>query len=158
MKKFIILLCVLFVATAAFAETRLNFINYGEVKLAVQADVNQADNPAIYGLYKNGKQLLPAKYEVVYNEDLKMFVFYADSRIFLFDTNGKKIFAGETDFPIDKDCSVELVPVKAREDVPCYELMAYFFNTNWGGQSFGTFFAKGGHIYRILRPKAELMN
>lgn len=158
MKKIIILLCFLLVAIGVSAQKLIRLKKYNQVELAVCTDYTSNNNQAVYGLCKNGKKLLPARYEFIYNEDLEMFVFYAKDQIYLFDTFGKKLFEGQIDFQIDKDSSVEFVPIKLRNDVPCYELMVYFFNNLWGGQSFGTFYSKGGHIYRILRPKAELMN
>lgn len=153
MKSIIVFaVCFMLSAVSVSATKKTTGVKYGSVELV--CDANQAH----FGLSKNGKELLPARYEYTYNKEVGMFAFYAGDELYLYDTAGKQIAHERIDFPIDKDASVDFEAVKDRTDVPCFELRAYFFNSSWGSQSFGTFFNKGGHIYRIKRPKPELMN
>ncbi|MBR6355899.1 MAG: hypothetical protein IKR92_03485 [Alphaproteobacteria bacterium] len=156
MKKIIIsVMCLMLFATNISAEQKEKSVKYGDVELTcVSDDVHNE----FFGLSKNGRTLLPVRYGCVYNEEVGLLVFFADRDLYLYDMKGKKIAHEQLDFPVDKDASVEFEPVKERADVPCFELRAYYFNNSWGAQTFGTFYSKGGHIYRIKRPKPEMMN
>lgn len=156
MKRIIIsVICLMLFAANLSAEQKTESVKYGQV---VVTCVSDNDHNALFGLSKNGKVLLPVRYGCVYNAEVGLLAFYADHDLYLYDTAGKVIAHEQLDFPIDKDASVEFEPVKDRVDVPSFELRAYYFNNSWGAQTFGTFYSKGEHIYRIKRPRAELMN
>ena len=144
MKKIICLaVCLLLTASFSFAQKN-------QIELVVHQKGTVFCNLS-YGLSKNGEEILPARYECLFCEDVKLFVFYDIHNLYIYDINGKKVLHQEFDLPLDKEASVEFEPVRERVDAQCYELRVYFFNSSWGSEAVGTFFYKDGHTYQIER-------
>lgn len=155
MKKIILFLAFCWCFAIAGASAQVFTENYGQVILLSQTD---DDGNTAYGLKKKGKKLLPVRYNVAICKELQIMAFYAGHELYLYDSTGKLLDYQYVEFKFDKDAYVDFEPIKARADVPCYELTAYYFSNSWVYDRFGIYYNLGGHLYRITRPKAELMN
>lgn len=151
---FILTVCLWLSANVVSAQKR---IPYGQVELVTNYDPVSGNTR--YGLYKDGKEIMPTIYEAVVNTDVQLIALFAEQSLYLYDMNGKLIKHKKVDFPFDKDSSVDFEPIKALSDVQCYELTAYFFNSSWGGDHIGMYFRRDGHTYSLdTKPRIEQLN
>ncbi|MBR1825816.1 MAG: hypothetical protein IJ770_04435 [Alphaproteobacteria bacterium] len=149
-QKIIICLAVCFLFSAIDVLAQKTETNAKSIAIELIIDKTDSVNCRIfYGLSKNGKEILPAKYDFLFNEDVMLFVFYDKHNLYIYDIYANRVMHKTFELPLDKDSYVGFEQVRDRIDVQCYELRVYFFNSSWGSEGVGTFFFKDGHTYRL---------
>ncbi len=151
MKKIIFMLsvCFMLAATGAYAQKKVQHTKCGQVDIACKE--NQADDERhmVYGLYKDGVEILPIDYEMVLEENIQLAAFYKGDEIMLYDFNGRLIDYARLDFPLDHRSFVAFERIDARRNQTYYELMVYFSDNDWAFESLGTYYRKGNRLYRV---------
>ncbi len=150
-KRIIILaVCFMLSAVAASAQRDKFFIERDSVKIAVKDAPRSEHQRFLYGLYKDGKELLPMVYDMVEERSVKLMAFFKDTEILVYDTDGTLVDKAVLEFPIDRHSFVRFEEIDGRRGISAYELVVYYNDNDWIYQPIGTYYRKGRHLYRVI--------
>ena len=161
MKHFIIMLmvCACFSVASAGVPQDVCFIHYDSVDVAYITNEETETPRLLYGLYKDGQQILPVCYEMSLNQKIGLIAFYKDTELILYDMSGNVIFEYELDFPIDKHSVVQFEVTEKRRGEAYYDLVVYFFVNDWVFQVLDTFMRREKNLYRVkIIQETELLD
>lgn len=151
-KFFIFAVCIMLSATSISAQ-RTTFIEYGNVEISV-ADAPRGDYSRFkFGLCKDGKEILPAVYNIAEGYPVELFAFFKDTEILVYDTDGNLVDEAVLDFPVDHRTAADFEMIGSRLGENIYELVVYYNDNDWIYQSVGAYCRKGEHLYKVRITK-----
>lgn len=149
-KKMIILaVCFMLSAVAACAQRDITFIKRDSVEIVMKDAPSFEHQRFVYGLYKGKKELLPMAYDMVENYPARLLVFFKDTQMLVYDTNGNLIDKTVLEYPIDRHSTVEFEEIDTQRGEKLYELMVYYNDNSWIYQPIGVYCRKGNHLYKV---------
>lgn len=125
----------------------IEYLDYDSVQVVAKA--GESRYRLLFGLAKNDEQVLPIEYDLVTCRDIGLLAFFKDSELYLYTKEGDFVLRQELDFAVDHRAEVAFERVNYRNNETLYELVAYYFDSRWGGQSIGTFCRRDGHLYKV---------
>jgi hypothetical protein len=150
MKKVIILaVCCLLSALSVSAQRTAMCYVRDSVKIIAEDSYNINGQRFTYGLYKDEEMILPVAYDMVEESSVRLFAFFKDMEILVYDTNGNLVDKAALDFAIDHRSVVVFEVINGRRGENVYELVVYFNDNSWAFQSIGTYCRRKGHLYKV---------
>ena len=154
MKKFLFLAVCFVLSTVNVCAQRqrtFDYLDYDSVK--VVAKTADGRHRLLFGLTKNEEQLLPIEYELVTCRDLGLLAFFKGEELYLYSKEGNLVLRQELDFVADHRTDVAFEKTNYRNNETLYELVVYYFDSGWGGQSIGTFCRQDKRLYKVKITK-----